>query len=82
MTRVEMIVMVTRALGIQVEPDADLTMFTDAKEIPEWAKPYVAAAYKSGIVQGKENGQFAPDAIATRAEAVTMIMRMLELMKK
>jgi len=78
--RVEMAAMIVRALGI--EPDSKVELpFTDAKTIPAWARPYVAAAYQAGIIQGKGNQIFAPNERATRAEAVIMILRMLQYMK-
>ncbi len=53
--------------------------FTDASSISEWAKDDVAAAVKTGVVKGNEDGTFAPTATATRAEAATMMSRLLAL---
>ncbi|WP_339317493.1 S-layer homology domain-containing protein [Paenibacillus sp. FSL R10-2734] len=77
LTRTELAVMVVRALGITVDPKATLT-FNDAKEVPAWAVPYIAAAAKSGLVNGVGQNQFAPNQKATRAEAVTIILALLE----
>ena len=73
-TRAEMAVMIVRALKIAVE-DNENTSFSDDANIPEWAKGYVAAAASEGIVEGRENNNFAPMQNATRAEAVAMILR-------
>ncbi|MNO00265.1 hypothetical protein D3C81_2201250 [compost metagenome] len=69
--------MVVRALGITVDPKATLT-FNDAKDVPAWAVPYIAAAAKSGLVNGVGQNKFAPNQKATRAEAVTIILALLE----
>lgn len=75
--RSEIAVMVVRALGAQVaagtEPD-----FADAGLVPDWAKPSVKLAADRGIVQGREDNQFAPLAQATRAEAVTLVLSLLQ----
>ncbi|MCM3038363.1 family 10 glycosylhydrolase [Paenibacillus motobuensis] len=78
--RAEMAAMIVRALGIEPDSKADLP-FSDANKIPAWASPYVAAAYHAGIIQGRSNQAFAPKENATRAEAVIMILRMLQYME-
>ncbi|WMT39311.1 family 10 glycosylhydrolase [Paenibacillus sp. D2_2] len=78
--RAEMAAMIVRALGIEPDSNAELP-FTDAKSIPAWARPYVAAAYQAGIIQGRGNQALAPNESATRAEALIMILRMLQYMK-
>ncbi|NOJ72374.1 type I pullulanase [Paenibacillus alvei] len=40
-----------------------------------WAKPIVEMLASKLIVQGRDGGQFAPNAAVTRAEFVTMLMR-------
>ncbi|HEY4391469.1 MAG TPA: family 10 glycosylhydrolase, partial [Paenibacillus sp.] len=78
--RAEMAAMIVRALGIEPDSKANLP-FSDAKTIQVWARPYVAAAYQAGIIQGRGNQAFAPNESATRAEAVIMILRLLQYMK-
>ncbi|WP_054027459.1 S-layer homology domain-containing protein [Bacillus sp. FJAT-28004] len=75
-TRAEMAVMIARALELKVDPNAK-TSFADANTIPAWAKIYVAAANEAGIIKGRGNNRFAPNENATRAEAVTMVLAML-----
>ncbi|WP_171631370.1 S-layer homology domain-containing protein [Paenibacillus plantarum] len=48
-------------------------------EIGAWAKASVAFVKQAGIVQGKSNNQFAPKDNAIRAEAVTVLLNLLEL---
>lgn len=79
-TREEMATIVVRALNIDIQADAELT-FADADQTAAWAKPYVAAAKDLGIIQGKGNNLFAPKASATRAEAVSIILAVLNQLK-
>lgn len=75
-TRSELVVMIVRARGLEVHPNATLT-FKDADQVPGWAKPYVATAEEAGLIKGNGLGIFNPNAAATRAEAVTLILAML-----
>ncbi|WP_339287552.1 S-layer homology domain-containing protein [Paenibacillus sp. FSL E2-0201] len=76
-TRAEMAVMIAKALGLPLEPAAG-TSFTDDAKIPAWAKAAVKGIHALGILEGRGAGRFAPSEQATRAEAVTMLLRMLE----
>jgi len=76
LSRAELAVMIVRASGISVNPAAELS-FKDAKDIPKWAAPYVAAAVESGLINGVGANKFAPLQLATRAEAVVLITSML-----
>ncbi|WP_336776091.1 S-layer homology domain-containing protein [Paenibacillus sp. MMO-58] len=76
-SRTEIAVMVVKALGLPLEPTASLT-FADANSVPEYAKAAVATAMKYGLFQGKGNNKFDPTANATRAEALTLILRALD----
>nr|WP_237690821.1 DUF4073 domain-containing protein [Paenibacillus caui] len=73
-TRAEMVTMLIRALGT-AEPAAEAP-FGDAASIPAWAKAAASAALQLGIAEGRSGGKFEPDAAASRAEAVTMLIRM------
>ncbi|WP_082053102.1 S-layer homology domain-containing protein [Gordoniibacillus kamchatkensis] len=75
-TRPEMAVMIASALG-QSSGSAATTGFADDKDIPVWAKGAVAAMKKLGIIEGKGADQFAPVDKTTRAEAVTVLLKML-----
>ncbi|MEV5029151.1 choice-of-anchor I family protein [Paenibacillus sp. LPE1-1-1.1] len=58
-----------------------LAAYADASQIEDWAKQAVSSAAEAKIVEGSEGGRFAPSASATRAEAVTMLQRMLKHVK-
>ncbi|SDD56085.1 Cadherin-like beta sandwich domain-containing protein [Paenibacillus sp. UNCCL117] len=77
--RAEMVTMLLRALKLEAAASAAPQSFRDEADIPGWASASVAYAVELGLVQGKENNRFAPQDTATRAEAVTLIMRMLKL---
>jgi phosphodiesterase/alkaline phosphatase D-like protein len=77
-TRAELAVMVVRAAGLQVDQKAKLNV-ADAKEVPAWAAPYIAAGMKAGLLKGVANNRFAPNEHATRAEAVAMIISLLQV---
>ena len=78
-SRAEMTVMIGRALKLPLDSSAE-PAFKDANQIAPWAKAYVAAAAKANIIQGKGGQRFAPMDETTRAEAVTVIMNMLNLL--
>lgn len=78
--RSEMAVMIARYLGLAL-PEAE-TEFRDQQAIPAWAEKEIAAATAAGIVNGRSGNRFAPRDSATRAEAVMMILRMLENVEK
>ena len=76
-TRAEMAVMIAKAKKAQIDQKASLG-FSDAAQVPEWSRPYVAVAVKAGIISGRGNNTFAPLSPATRAEAACMISKMLK----
>lgn len=77
LTRSELTVMIVRSLGVTVDLQAKLN-FADAGDIPKWAAPYIAAAVEKDLISGIGQNRFAPNQIATRAEAVTLIVNLLE----
>lgn len=79
-TRTELTVMIVRALGLPVDSKEKLS-FADNNKIPAWAHPYVVTGVKAGLINGRSNNLFAPNAHASRAEAVTLILRMLDSQK-
>lgn len=76
-SRVEMAAMIIRALNVELPSDHS-TSFADDADIPGWAKGYAAAAAEEGIIRGRDGNQFAPNEHTTRAEAVVMLLRMLD----
>ena len=75
MTRIEAAVLISDALrdvpGFD-EP-ADLTVFTDADQVPSWAVGQVA----KGTVSGYTDGTLRPNNPINRAEAMTLLLRLL-----
>jgi endo-beta-N-acetylglucosaminidase D/PKD repeat protein len=80
-TRAQMVTMIVKAAGLPLN-EVDSTTFADDAAIAAWAKGYVMTAIQSGIVQGRGGNRFAPNDSATRAESVTVLLKMLELIKK
>ncbi|MGQ9533560.1 MAG: S-layer homology domain-containing protein, partial [Desulfotomaculales bacterium] len=84
-TREQVAAMVTRALRVAgkkvtltpAERDQLLAVFADRGAIGNWALDAVAVAVKEDIVRGRTADSFAPQMGATRAEAVTMLKRLL-----
>lgn len=76
-TRTELAVIIVRVFGLVLDPQATLA-FKDAAQVPAWAKAYVAAAYDAGLIQGRGDGKYYPSKASTRAEAVTLILAMLD----
>ncbi|HHW36250.1 MAG TPA: leucine-rich repeat protein [Bacillales bacterium] len=79
-TRVEMAVMIARAHKLELESNT-VTGFADDEAIPKWAKGSVEAIRELGITSGREGNKFVPDDKATRAEAATILFRMLDIQK-
>jgi len=78
--RAEMVAVIARALQMPLASDA--TTFADDADIPDWAKGYVAAAVKSGIVNGRSDSIFAPNDTATRGEAAVLLLRLFATMSR
>ena len=79
-SRLELVTLIVRASQIAVDPK-DEPSFSDADKIPSWGAPYVAAAAKAGLIQGRDNNEFELMATATRAESATMILSLLKHLK-
>lgn len=76
-TREQAMVMLCRALGIAAEDVGALTGFSDLSLVSDYARPYVAALVKAGVVKGDANGLLNPLSKITRAEIVTMVDRLV-----
>ena len=57
-------------------------LIKDFNDVPEKYREYVLKAFVKGIITGKPDGSFAPNDKATRAEAATMIVRLLDAGKR
>ncbi len=74
MTRGEFCTMISR--WIELEPRGGEPPFTDIPQ-DHWALGYINAMYNDGLINGYEDGTFWPDRSLSRAEAVTIINRIL-----
>lgn len=73
-TRAEFAKLIVKAFGLE---DATATeSFSDVND-SDWFKPYVAAAVKAGLIQGRSDDKFEPNATITRAELATIASRAL-----
>lgn len=81
LSRAQLAVMIARAADLKLD-EADALTFNDGDVIPAWAQKEVAAAVKAGLIQGKEGNVFDPHATATRAQALTLIMRLVDSFTK
>ncbi|MGE5483879.1 MAG: right-handed parallel beta-helix repeat-containing protein [Ignavibacteriales bacterium] len=75
-TREQFAKMIVLATGIQPESAPALT-FADNGSISEWARGYVAAAVKAGIIKGLDGNRFGPAEPVTRSQVATMLIRAL-----
>jgi len=57
------------------------TIFTDQQTISPWASEAVAAIQAAGIITGRPDGRFDPQATATRAEVGAVFVRLVEVMQ-
>jgi hypothetical protein len=73
--------MIANALSLTVESNT-ATGFADDQDVPAWAKGAVAAMKKLGIIEGRGINEFVPNAKTTRAETVTVLLKMLEQKSK
>ncbi|WP_282940085.1 S-layer homology domain-containing protein [Paenibacillus sp. RC67] len=78
-TRAEMSTIIANALkSYAVKAGKETVHFKDASSIPAWAQPSVDFAASLSILNGYEDGTFRPSGVATRAEAASMIFKLLE----
>lgn len=81
-TRAELAVIISRAAGLQMNVTGALLPFKDSADVPAWAVNAISAAVEAGLLQGKGDNSFDPNGQATRAEALTMIIRLLDYKSK
>ncbi len=81
-TREELCAMMERYLatrGISGDSKDVLSNFADAAKVSDWARQSVNTVCQLGIVEGYEDNTVRPQGFATRAEAVTMVLRAVDL---
>jgi hypothetical protein len=62
-------------LGIYYGGEIDEIPYTDKESVHDWALDAVRAMYTSGIMKGREDGSFDPQANVTRAETAAIAYR-------
>ena len=78
-SRGQFLAMVVQALDIPVE---DVSYEAVPEDTPQWLKPYLAAALRSGLTAGwpeSETGSFCADQAITGAEVAVMLQNALDL---
>ena len=68
--------------GMDVSTTGDLSTYTDATSVSDWAKDSVTWAVGSGLIGGYEDSTLRPQGNTTRAEAAAMLQRYLEASEK
>lgn len=73
---------ITRLMVRMIGKDAEAALnstqtsnFTDAADIPSWAKGYINTAVKYDLISGFPDGSFKPTQIVTRAQTVALLGR-------
>ncbi len=78
-TRAELAAILSRVLEDRLgKITGQPVQFADAAKIPAWAKDAVNTAAAAGVVGGYQDGTFRAQNNVTRAEAASMILRLLE----
>ena len=65
----------TKLKGGDVSKTADLTAFTDAADVSDWAKDALSWAVAEGLIQGMGENTVAPTATANRAQIAAILTR-------
>ncbi len=76
-TRQDLMTIIARGMKLSAE-GADLTAFSDAGMIADYALEHVCAMVQSGLVKGNADGTLNPIGNTTRAEAAVIMQRILE----
>lgn len=74
-TRQDMMTIISR--GMQLSGSTQLSAFSDADRIAEYAKVHVSAMVASGLIRGNADGTINPTGNTTRAEAAVIMDRIL-----
>ncbi|MNW53031.1 Cellulosome-anchoring protein precursor [compost metagenome] len=73
-SRAEIIAIISRLVELK---DGTASSFSDTRGY--WNEDQINAAFQAGLIQGRTLDHFAPASSSTRAEAITIILRSLEL---
>lgn len=77
-TRQDMMTIISRGMQLSGE-GADISAFSDAGLIADYAVDHVKAMVKSGLVKGNADGTMNPLGNTTRAEAAVIMQRIIEM---
>ena len=64
--------------GMDVTATGDLTHYTDAASVSDWAKESVAWAVDQGLLSGMTVDTLQPQGLSTRAQVATVLQRYLK----
>lgn len=81
-SRSEFLLACMQLTGLEQAGSTLSTGFADEAQTASWQKPYLAAAYQSGVITGTPSEQglvFRPDDTLSRAEAAVMLQKLLRL---
>ncbi|KAA9005786.1 hypothetical protein F4V43_06800 [Paenibacillus spiritus] len=76
-TREQMAVMFVQALKVNPEGMGRNLSFTDAASISGWARDYVGAAIRHGLMVGRPDGTFSPAETASRQDVALVTVKFL-----
>lgn len=81
-TRIQFAAIIAKSLGVETSEYENVILnFTDSSIIQQWAIPYIKVMVGLGYMSGRSDDgntvYFAPDSSITRAEAVTVISRVI-----
>ena len=76
-TRAEVVTMVARAANLASDDLSVLDRFTDAANIPEYAKASAAGLIAKGMLSGYEDGSLHLERPILRAETFTLMVKLL-----
>ncbi|WP_408891942.1 cadherin-like beta sandwich domain-containing protein [Paenibacillus taichungensis] len=84
-TRQEAMTLIARAMKVTgldskaaASAEQQLSSFTDAVQVADWAKEAAAASIHTGLVTGRGSNTIAPLQSITRAETATIVRRLLQ----
>ena len=77
-TRQQAVAMIARAFGL--ESETTTVYYLDADQVAEYARPYLAEMTARGYISDSSDGYFRPTDAITRAEIVTILDNMIEVL--
>ncbi|MCI9626773.1 MAG: hypothetical protein HFI90_08315 [Clostridia bacterium] len=67
--------------GRGIEAAGEMKAFTDSGTVSEWARQGVTDSVKMGLMNGMEDGSFAPKEAALREQTIVVLERLLQLLE-